>query len=367
MSVKYFGSDALNKLIDLVKTALGLKADDSNVVHKTGDETVAGNKTFTGTTVFSNANNNTPVRIKGDTNLNDAYVGFYDRSNNNLGFVGVKSDNLPYFAYGNSDKRLALLEEVPTDSDLVHKTGNETIDGQKTFSSMAVLKTGNGTTATAFQGGSNATEAWVVFRKGDGTNLGYMGVKSDNKPYFFNQDAKRLALLEETMPVYKNADITSHDCNSWTTPGIYQDANVSNSPVSGWITVVTIPLGSNNQNHCEQKLFPINSNAVYSRYRNAGTWSSWSNVSQIKSYRTSVITLSSLTWTQSSSGKYYTNTDSGLSSSDTIIGIFIADWGNMINGIIVQPYAGGNDNKIRLMSNTNSFGNAYMAFMVLYT
>ena len=36
MSVKYFGSDALNKLIDLVKTALGLKAD--NVSGATADD-----------------------------------------------------------------------------------------------------------------------------------------------------------------------------------------------------------------------------------------------------------------------------------------------------------------------------------------
>lgn len=117
MSVKYFGSDALNKLIDLVKTALGLKADDSNVVHKTGDETVGGIKTFSDTTNLNNGwagpastGTDTPLRIAG--NATGSYVAFTNNlKNTTFGYFGVKNDNKPYF-YDSSAKRLALLEET---------------------------------------------------------------------------------------------------------------------------------------------------------------------------------------------------------------------------------------------------------------
>lgn len=344
MSVKYFGSDALNKLIDLVKTALGLKADDSNVVHKTGDETVAGNKTFTGTTVFSNANNNTPVRIKGDTNLNDAYVGFYDRSNNNLGFVGVKSDNLPYFAYGNSDKRLALLEEVPTDT---------------------VEKIEDSDNCIKWVGGNGSYNYCLL------ATINILGTYADF-PIVFKIFAREYAYT--TLQIkFKNVNNNDPDLDfftydnsnnfrlyksgtgTWQLYGIYASGKWGyygiDRVIKGFSGVIDVTVNGTN-------VLSIPSGAVEPTAQNG---------LKIKSMRTSIITLSSLTWTQSSSGKYYTNTDSGLSSSDTIIGIFIADWGYLSSSIVIQPYAGGNDNKIRLMSNTNSFGSGHMAFIVLYT
>lgn len=115
MSVKYFGSDALNKLIDLVKTALGLKADDSNVVHKTGDETVGGIKTFSDTTnckhlwAGPDPITDTPLRVAGKST--EAWLAFANDQKNVFGYLGVKSDNKPYF-YDSSAKRLALLEET---------------------------------------------------------------------------------------------------------------------------------------------------------------------------------------------------------------------------------------------------------------
>lgn len=191
MSVKYFGSDALNKLIDLIKTALGLKADDSNVVHKTGDETVGGTKTFSDLTYHSRPNSDSPLYIKGSSD--QSWIGFTSATGDTFG---------PF---------------------------------------------------------------------------GYLGVKNDNKPYFYKQGAKRLALLDETFPVFGSNDVSSNDCNTWTAKGVYQGLDVTNSPVTGWITVITIPAGNENANYCEQRLFVTASNDVYSRYRVNGTWNSWVN------------------------------------------------------------------------------------------
>lgn len=112
MSVKYFGSDALNKLIDLVKTALGLKADDSNVVHKTGDETVAGEKSFSDRATIQKTGSDVPLLLKGNSDA--SWIAFTTASGsiyNPIGYMGVKSDNKPYF-YSGGAKRLALLEET---------------------------------------------------------------------------------------------------------------------------------------------------------------------------------------------------------------------------------------------------------------
>ena len=47
-------SDANKPISNATQTALNAKADDSNVVHKTGDESIAGTKTFTGNVVCNN-------------------------------------------------------------------------------------------------------------------------------------------------------------------------------------------------------------------------------------------------------------------------------------------------------------------------
>lgn len=48
----------LTDVVDTLKTTVNGKATDTDVVHKTGDESVAGNKTFTGT-----------IEVKGETTL----------------------------------------------------------------------------------------------------------------------------------------------------------------------------------------------------------------------------------------------------------------------------------------------------------
>ena len=49
----------LTDTVDTLKTTVSGKAADTSVVHKTGDESIAGNKTFTGT-----------IEVQGTTTLN---------------------------------------------------------------------------------------------------------------------------------------------------------------------------------------------------------------------------------------------------------------------------------------------------------
>ena len=52
----FLDNTGLSHLVSKLKTLLSSKANDANVVHKTGDETVGGVKTFTDKIVISNAN-----------------------------------------------------------------------------------------------------------------------------------------------------------------------------------------------------------------------------------------------------------------------------------------------------------------------
>ena len=85
------------------------------------------------------------------------------------------------------------------DSAVVHNTGAEAISGLKTFNDEIVAKS-SGISPINLVSGSSATETWAKFTKGtDNSTLGLIGVKADNKPYFYDSSAKRLALLEETV------------------------------------------------------------------------------------------------------------------------------------------------------------------------
>lgn len=48
----------LTDAVDALKTTVNNKAEDTDVVHKTGDESIAGNKTFTGA-----------IEVKGETTI----------------------------------------------------------------------------------------------------------------------------------------------------------------------------------------------------------------------------------------------------------------------------------------------------------
>lgn len=86
--------------------------------------------------VLNNSSSDTPLYVKG--NSVGAYIGFQSNSGSNLGYYGVKNDNLPYFFSGSS-KRIALLSDVPDISTKVSKSG-DTMSGNLTFSGSAGIQ-----------------------------------------------------------------------------------------------------------------------------------------------------------------------------------------------------------------------------------
>ena len=138
--------------------------NETNLVHKTGNETISGNKTFSGYGNFTNFNAfwKTPYNIivrstsieNGVTPSSNQYMGieFRDKNDVRVGWIGLtkKTDGTqqielqkqgstsgfaaPTPSVGDNSNLIATTEFVQTAlSNTVHKTGNETINGEKTF------------------------------------------------------------------------------------------------------------------------------------------------------------------------------------------------------------------------------------------
>ena len=123
------------------KGMIGKFAVDSNLVHKTGDESITGVKTFqAGYRGF---------RIKQDSSNNYSDISFYDNSDNYIGTIrsGYDSnDEKKYFLLSGFEKAESVIPNVTTsttskqiatcgwvNSNVVHLSGAETIVGNKTF------------------------------------------------------------------------------------------------------------------------------------------------------------------------------------------------------------------------------------------
>lgn len=83
-----------------------------------------------------------------------------------------------------------------------------------------------------------------------------------------------------------NSDLTSilpfnntiKDFNEAASFGIYCGLDLKNTPKSGHVTVLTVPIGSGrsgNAGYCRQLAFPASTNMIYARYRRDGTWNQW--------------------------------------------------------------------------------------------
>lgn len=83
-----------------------------------------------------------------------------------------------------------------------------------------------------------------------------------------------------------NSDLTSilpfnntiKDFNDAASFGIYCGLDLKNTPKSGHVTVLTVPIGSGrsgNAGYCRQLAFPASTNMIYARYRRDGTWNQW--------------------------------------------------------------------------------------------
>ena len=68
---------------------------------------------------------------------------------------------------------------------------------------------------------------------------------------------------------------TIKDFNDAASFGIYCGLDLKNTPKSGHVTVLTVPIGSGrsgNAGYCRQLAFPASTNMIYARYRRDGTW-----------------------------------------------------------------------------------------------
>ena len=127
-------------LHDKITSITNTKANDANVVHKSGDETIAGNKTFSNQISFPSA-----YLITTDTNDNSLRIIRHGTGHGNNYKVIIQGDTGKFFApngfignlQGNADTATSA-----NDPNAVHKSGNETIAGLKTFNAWQIINYG---------------------------------------------------------------------------------------------------------------------------------------------------------------------------------------------------------------------------------
>ena len=169
----------------------GTGGDTSDCVHKTGDETIAGIKTFTDKIISNKELQYTDTKYDwSDTSINtwcDAgHVVWFDKTGNRRmhelvganGGVWKKGcyiNENQYFSV-DSNRNISYAgisfkfngKDVALDENLVHRSGNETISGTKTFSSKIVGNLqGNADTATSAGNGVDSWGgSWIRFKNG---------------------------------------------------------------------------------------------------------------------------------------------------------------------------------------------------------
>lgn len=111
--------------------AVALKAADNAVVHLAGEETVTGDKTFTGSIVATAATVTVKDQTQGDNSANAANTKYVDAA------AKAVQDGLDTYKASND----AEVAKKANDSAVVHNTGAETVAGVKTFSSIPVVGT----------------------------------------------------------------------------------------------------------------------------------------------------------------------------------------------------------------------------------
>lgn len=151
-------SDAVYDFVTGIQTtlqnAINLKANDNAVVHLTGAETVAGDKTFTGTTVLAS------TTVGGTLTANGSIV--FD-SQSITGITADLSSSATINQLARADAIKSYVDNVNTtlqndinsralDNAVVHLAGNETITGLKTFNGGASFLTSSGVTDVTING-----------------------------------------------------------------------------------------------------------------------------------------------------------------------------------------------------------------------
>lgn len=148
------------------KEELTTKADDANVVHKTGTETIVGTKTFNGNLVTSQingSNNSSLLRIFGGTSAS----------------TGA---NLDLYGQDESDNCGSFIMRARNSSGYKALVGK--IDGSLTWNSNKILTTVNGVTLNTAQTitGAKTFTPWTTFS--NGINVKWITGNKEQKALF---------------------------------------------------------------------------------------------------------------------------------------------------------------------------------------
>ena len=134
------------KWINVLPNNSGLVAQNASVVHKSGNETIAGTKSFS-STISGSVNGNAGSADKLKTSRTIGGVNFNGTSNINLPGVNTAGNQSTSGNAGSATKLKTARKingtafdgtkdinvNASNDSNLVHRNGNETIGGNKTF------------------------------------------------------------------------------------------------------------------------------------------------------------------------------------------------------------------------------------------
>ena len=199
----------ISELIETVNNLVDTSIDDSNLVHKTGNETISGNKAFTGVGTFTNYNAfwKTPYNMivrsesieDGVTPSSNQYMGieFRDKNDVRVGWIGLatKTDGTQRFELQNQGSTSGFSTPTPpagdnstkiattafvkaqgyaVDSNVVHKTGNETITGIKTFNGNNRIVNIQNSTVTYNTAPSSVTFTDISFKDKNGYEMGVL-------------------------------------------------------------------------------------------------------------------------------------------------------------------------------------------------
>lgn len=112
--------------------------------------------------------------------------------------------------------------------------------------------------------------AGIAYSYKEGRNI--IQLKCNNGTWTHDE----FALKSETQKFSFSTIVT--DFNSALESGIYAGNSATNSPITGWVIVLTMRL-TDNDNYIAQIALQFGNNYMYIRTRENGTWKSWKNVS----------------------------------------------------------------------------------------
>ena len=97
-----------------------------------------------------------------------------------------------------------------------------------------------GTTDAPLAIEGSSVGSWLDFKTSGGTTVGAIGVKNDNKPYFYDTSAKRIALMSDIQKVY---DASTADLDTLLPGGLSAIYIKSGTVIADYLkgTSVTMP------------------------------------------------------------------------------------------------------------------------------